>query len=175
MVKEPEVNTSDDKFDELADELRKLSEAEVVDEAKLEKLSSMLEEMSPATQKKVTDLPVIQKLLEKAAESVGDRGVPGSIIRMGILDLKIPWKMEHLEKYNKVHYVPTENETIIWNGLTFFLQRDEEYDLPEPVFGVIQDRRTTIREMRRKEATEIGAGVKFLQVGTAGKDNEDKE
>lgn len=169
---EPEVKSDTDEFNELAENLRKIEEANTIDESALEKLGEQVSKLSGPAQTAFYNLPIVQRIANRVGEQV--TGEPGEYVKKGIFNTKVPWKLKDVERFKKVKYSPEQDWDITWNGLNYKLFRDTEYELPEPVYQIIIDNKQDAKVARAvAESGGLPGGVKFIEVGWPGKDRMD--
>lgn len=159
-----------DKFAQLAESLREISEAEEVDEATLNKLTDTFNSLNDATKKAFLDTEEAQEAFVRVAEET--TGEPGSVVKRGPMNVKVPWKRADLDKFPTVEYTADKNEKYIWNGLRYEFLEGVPATVPQPVKQFIDQWKTDQRTMRMKNKTlQTSEGdVKFLQYGWEGKE-----
>ena len=87
---EPEEVSAPDaggEFDEAIGVLEKIRDAEVIDDTLLEELDAKVTALSEEGQRRFGELPVIQKILERASETAMETQEPGTILRVGSGDM----------------------------------------------------------------------------------------
>ena len=186
-----ETTASGDEFDEAIAVLGKIKEAEKLDDSLLEELDAAVGKLSAEGQRRFSELPVIQQIVERAGED--SSGEPGTTKRIGPGDqpfsFKVPYSQEFLRrKWPPVDFIADQDYTIVTpGGWVFRLHEDVIYDtpagekvqdghgyqLPNIVVGIINDSKATLRENRRETQRDaaFGMGVKYIGPGWAGKDN----
>lgn len=169
-TEDPEVRIQEgDGIDELAETLRKLQKADEVDQAMLDKLTALFENLSDSAKKAFMDMPIVQSISERLITAPDLEAPPGSYIKRGPFQMKVPWRPTDLDQFPKVEFYSNEREQVIWNGIPFVFEADKTYQIPQPVYEVILHKREAIREQRELERRGFNNGVRFLQTGWAGK------
>lgn len=172
--------------------LEKIRDAEVLDETLLEELNDSVSKLSEEGQRKFAEMPIIQRILERAGEE--STGEPGTVKRVGPGDspysFKVPYSLPAVyEKWPVVEefIADTDYTIVVPGGWVFKLHEDIIYDtpiggkcaeghgyrLPCIVVGIIRDMKAALRDNRRETQRELafGMGVKYIGEGWAGKDN----
>lgn len=178
---------------ELGAALERLVSEDKVDDSAIGEINAVVENLNEKTKAAILDLPVIQKIIEQRAATENGTVEPGSIVQMGMFSRKVPYsKAQVYQKWGvAASYVAPETITVVTPGGWHFRLRegviydmplstpaekmpeDHGYQLPNIVLGIMADRATAFRVLRREtELHEFGQGVKFLQTGWAGKDQE---
>lgn len=176
--------------------LEALAESEKVDENELESISVTVEKMNESTQRAILDLPVMQRLIEKAQAATEGSARPGTIKKVGLFEMKVPYTLESLYEiwgveeryvYNKLFgnempvVTPGGWQFRLTDGMVYDTPRgtppekipeEHGYQLPKIVIQILEDSRAARRATRKETEREagFGMGVKFLQSGWAGKE-----
>lgn len=180
-------------FNDAIKVLEKVRDAEVLDESLLEELDTKVSALSKEGQRRFAELPVVQKILERAGEDAMGTQEPGTIRRVGSGDMpfafKVPYSLEAVYKtWPLVDFIADADYTVVTpGGWVFRLHEDIIYDtpldekcreghgykLPSIVVSIINDSKATLRDNRRETQRDqaFGMGVKFIGDGWAGKDN----
>jgi hypothetical protein len=165
-----------DKFDEIAGLLREVQEQSEIDGEKLENLNNLIDSLSPDAQRAFADLPVVQEINEKLTqEAAANDEVPcGTIMRVGkAFAFKKPWnRAAQKDTYKMVTISSATKEWVQVNGIAYDIPGDyEEVEVPEVVAQILQQKRETLAMSDRKaKAGALPGGVKFTEVGWAGKE-----
>lgn len=180
-------------FDEAIEALKKMKQAEVVDERLLGELNVALAQLSDDGQRKFADLPIMQKIAERASEDAIGTREPGATVRVGgnkglSFSFKVPYSLNDVyEKWPPTEsFIPDKDETVIspggWvfklhEGIIYDTPRGEDcpedhgYQLPCIVIDILNQAKATMRQNKRDtERNPFGLGVRFLETGWAGKE-----
>lgn len=180
----------EDAFDDAIETLQRMKQAEVIDEKILDELNESLAGLSDEGRSKFMDLPVVQKILERASNDAVGTKTPGTVVRIGGemgFSFKVPYSLKDVyEKWPVVDsYVPDSNHTVVtpggWvfrltEGLIYDIPQgepcpeDHGYKLPCIVVDIINQSKIAARAKKRETETRpFGMGVQFLETGWAGK------
>lgn len=174
--------------------LESLAESEAVDDKALATVSGLVENLNENTQKAILDLPAMQAIIQKVAETSAPKDVkPGEYAQVGMFTFKRPYSMSDLfTKWGvEPRFMAPKTEVVItpggWQfrlteGIIYDIPRDvapeaipegHGYVLPKIVVSIIEDSRQALRANKRDTEGPhgFGAGVKFLGTGWAGKDS----
>lgn len=181
-------------FDEAIEALKKMKQAEVVDEELLGELNVALVKLSDDGQRKFMDLPIMQMIAERASEDAVGTREPGATVRVGgnkglSFSFKVPYSLNDVyEKWPPVKsFIPDNDQTVVvpggWvfklhEGIIYDTPRgaescpeDHGYQLPCIVIDILAQAKATLRQNKRDtEKNPFGLGVRFLETGWAGKE-----
>ncbi len=177
--------------------LETLANVAKVDDAALKSIDSAISGLNEATQRAVLDLPAFQSLVAKAAEQAQGSGEPGTYKVVGAFTMKIPYTVNDLYRvWGTIdNYVHVGKNTIVTpGGWVFYLNDGIQYDMPRDtppekipeghgivlpgiVIQILNECRAEGRSARKETQLGVpfGQGVKFLEVGWAGKETVIKE